>query len=311
MRLAANFFEEIFKSFAKLLPALVVGAALAAPVRAADPCADHVPQPKPQNAGRDIVGQDIDTLMERGYMTFALYEDFAPYSWEKAGRATGIDADIARLVAADIGVAPRFRFVAAGENLDADLRHNIWKGGIVGGAVSNVMMRIPYDSAFQCRVEQVVFPGQYQQEHLAIAYREADYPEDPPLPAFFRFDTVAVENDSISDFYLTGFAGGQTAAGVRRYPSMAEAMAAVNAGETKAAMGPLSQLQYFAGAGVAIHEPPLPGLAKSKWLLGTAVHFAYRPLAYRVGDAIDAALADGRIEEIFAAYGVTLNRPQW
>ena len=51
------------------------------------------------------------------------------------------------------------------------------------------------------------------------------------MPAYFRFDSVGVENDSISDFYLTGFAGGQTAAGVHRYPDAAAAMAALAEGE--------------------------------------------------------------------------------
>ncbi|MEQ5871898.1 transporter substrate-binding domain-containing protein [Sagittula sp. NFXS13] len=279
--------------------------------RAADPCADYVPQPKPQNAGRDIVGQDLDTIMERGSMTFALYDDYPPYSFQEGGTPRGIDVDIARLIAGYIGVKPSFKFVAAGENLDADLRFNIWQGGIVGGAVSNVMMRVPYDSAFKCRVEQVVFPGQYHEEQVAIAYREADYPDGGPVPAYFRFDTVAVENDSIADFYLTSFAGGQTAQGVRRYPSMQLAMEALNAGETMAAMGPLAQLEFFAGEGVAIHQPPLAGLAKSKWPIGTAVHFAYRGLSYTVGDAVTEALDDGRIAEIFDTYGLTHIPPEW
>lgn len=302
------------RGFARLragLSALATGLLLAGPLAAADPCADHVPQPKPQNAGRDIVGQDLDAIVERGFLTIALYEDFPPYSWREAGQARGIDADIGRLLAEAMGVEARFRFTAAGEDLEADLRNAIWKGAVIGGGVSNVMMRVPYDSAFRCRVEQVVFPGQYQEERLAIAYRRDAYPEDPPVPAYFRFDSVAVENDSIADFYLTGFAGGQLAAGVRRYPDMRAAMAALAAGETMAAMGPRAQLDYFAAPGVAIHEPPLPGLARSKWVLGTAVHFAYRPLAYTVGDTIEAALADGRIEEIFAAYGVSLSKPQW
>ena len=119
-----------------LFAALMIGAA--SPVLARDPCADYVPQPKPQNAGRDIVGQDMDTIIDRGFMTFAVYEDYPPYSWEEAGKPRGVDVDIARLIAEDIGVEARFRFVAAGENLDADLRNNIWKGPIVGGAVSNV-----------------------------------------------------------------------------------------------------------------------------------------------------------------------------
>lgn len=307
----ANFVGEICKSVRTLLVAGAAALALTSPVAAADPCADYVPQPKPQNASRDIVGQDIDQIRERGYMTFALYEDFPPYSFEEGGKITGVDVDIARLIAEFIGVEARFKLVAAGENLEADLRNNIWKGPVVGGAVSNVMMRIPYDSSFKCRVEQAVFPGQYQEERIAIAYRIDAYPEEKPVPAYFRFDTVAVENDSLSDFYLTSFAGGQTAAGVRRYPTMMQAMEALNAGETMAAMGPRAQLEYFAGEGVDIHEPPLPGLARAKWPLGTAVHFAYRPLSYEVGDAIAAGLADGRIADIFATYGLTHTPPQW
>jgi len=284
--------------------------ALATPALASDPCADFIPQPKPQNASRDIVGQDIDQIMDRGFMTFAVYEDYPPYSWEEAGKPRGIDIDIARIIAEDLGVAPRFKFVTAGENLDADLRNNIWQGPVVGGAVSNVMLRVPYDSAFNCRVEQVVFTGQYMTESIAIAYSEADYPDGGPVPAYFRIDTVAVENDSIADFYLTSFAGGQLARGVRRYPTMQAAMQALAEGEVMAAMGPLAQLEYGAVDGIAIHQPPLPGFAKSRWTLGTGSHFAYRGLSYSVDDAIFAALSDGRIAEIFESYGLTHQPPE-
>jgi len=278
---------------------------VAAHAGAADPCADWTPQPKPQNASRDIVGQDIDQIRDRGFITFAVYEDFPPYSWKEAGRPRGVDIEIARIIAEDIGVAPRFRFVAADENLDADLRNNIWKGPIAGGAVSNVMMRVPYDSAYKCRVEQVVFTGQYASESIAIAYREDAYPDDPPVPAYFRFDTVAVENDSLADFYLSSAFGGQMVGNVRRYPTMAAAMAALEAGETMAAMGPLGQLEHGVTAGIAVHRPPLPGLARGTWTLGVGVNFRYRPLGYMVDDAVRYALEDGRILAIFERYGLT------
>lgn len=290
----------------------VIAAALtaASPVLASDPCADFVPQPKPQNASRDIVGQDIDQIMDRGFMTFAVYEDYPPYSWEEAGKPAGIDVEIAKLIADYVGVDARFNFVAAGENLDADLRNNVWKGPLIGGAVSNVMMRVPYDSAFSCRVEQVVFTGQYMSESIAIAYAEDEYPDGGPVPAYFRIDTVAVENDSIADFYLTRFAGGQAAAGVRRYPTMQDAMQALAEGEVMAAMGPLAQLEHGAVEGIAVHQPPLPGFAKSKWTLGTGSHFAYRGLSYTVDDAIFSALSDGRIAAIFESYGLTHQAPE-
>ncbi|AUH33475.1 substrate-binding periplasmic protein [Paracoccus tegillarcae] len=298
-----------------LSPFAVTNAPAGAPSTAKqDPCADYIPQPKPQNASRDIVGQDLDTIVERGFMTFAVYDDFPPYSWQDGDTPTGVDVEIARLIADSIGVDARFTFVMAGENLETDLRLNIWQGSALNAPVVNVMMRVPYDSHFACRVEQVVFNGQYAEESIAIAYADSDYPDGGPVPAYFRFDTVAVENDSISDFYLSGFAGGQTAAGVRRYPTMAEAMQALADGEVMAAMGPRAQLEYGiaqAGpdAGISLHQPPLPGLAKSRWTLGTGEHFAYRPLAYTVDDAIAAGLQDGRIAAIFESYGLTHQPP--
>ncbi|WP_319824445.1 substrate-binding periplasmic protein [Thalassovita sp.] len=273
-------------------------------------CADHVPQPKPQNTARDIVGADLDTIRERGFMTFAAYEDFPPWSWEEGGKPRGVDIDIARLIAADLGVEARFTLVAAGETLDADLRNWIWKGPVVGGAVANVMLHVPYDSDFACRVEQVVFTGQYHVEEIAIAYRRDVYPDDPPVPAYFRFDTVAVENDSIADFYLSSFPGGQLGQNVHRLASTAQAMAALDRAEVKAAMGPKAQLEFGLTDALAVHTPPLPGFAVGKWTVGVAVHFSYRPLAYAVDDAIVAAIEDGRIGQIFAAYGLSFFPPE-
>lgn len=292
------------------IAALLSASLAAAPVWAADPCADWVPQAKPQNASRDIVGQDLDTIQERGYLTVAVYEDYPPYSWKEGSTPRGIDVEIGQIIAEDLGVEARFRFVGAGENLEADLRNNLWKGALIGGSISNVMMRVPYDSAFTCRVEQVVFTGQYAGETMAIAYDAAAYPEEKPVPAYFRFDTVAVENDSLADFYLSGFAGGQMRGNVRRYPTMQGAMEALAQGEVMAAMGPLAQLEHSAGEGVGVHLPPLPGLARGTWTLGVGVNFRYRPLAYAVDDAIRYALDDGRIPAIFEAYGLTHLSPE-
>ncbi|MQY43189.1 transporter substrate-binding domain-containing protein [Epibacterium sp. SM1969] len=273
-------------------------------------CADYIPQPKPQNASRDIVGQDLDTIQERGFITFAAYEDFPPWSWEDGGKITGVDIEIGRLIAEELGVEARFNLVAAGEDLATDLRNWLWKGPIVGGQVANVMLHVPYDSEFACRVEQVVFTGQYHTEEIAIAYRKDDYPEDPPLPAYFRFDTVGVENDSIADFYLSSFPGGQLSQNVTRYPTMSEAMAGLDAGNTMAAMGPRAQLEFGLTDATDVHVPPLPGFAVGSWDIGVGVHFAYRPLAYAVGDAIFAALQDGRMDAIFTRYGLTLTPPE-
>lgn len=287
-----------------------MGLFVAGQAHANDPCADYTPQQRPQNVGRDIVGQELDQIQDQGHMLFAVYEDFPPYSWEEGGQPRGVDIEIARLIAKDLGVEARFNFVDAGENLDADLRNNIWKGPIIGGRVANVMMRVPYDSSFKCRVEQVVFTGQYAAESIAIAYDKTSYPEEKPVPAYFRFDSVGVENDSIADFYLSSFAGGQLAGNMQRHTTMAEAMAALNAGQVMAAMGPLGQIEYGLSDSSDVHQPPLAGFAVSKWTLGVAVNFRYRPLSYAVDDAINYALQDGRIAAIYADYGLSFQEPE-
>lgn len=274
-------------------------------------CEDWVPQPKPQNASRDIRGADLDAIQERGWIDIAVYEDFPPWSYEEGGEPVGVDVEIGRLIAEDLGVEPRFRLVAADETLDADLRNWIWQGPATGGRVANLMMHVPYDSELTCRIEQVVFTGLYHEERMGIAYREGAFPDAAPVPAFFRFTEVGVENHAMADFYLSSLAGGQMRENVRRFPSTHAAMAALASGEVSAVMGPLSQLEGAMAEGLAVHAPPMPGFARGEWTIGAAVHQAWRPLGYAVEDAVAAGLADGRIAAIFEAHGLTLSPPEW
>ncbi|TNC66839.1 substrate-binding periplasmic protein [Rubellimicrobium roseum] len=292
---------------------LVLLAALGLPGAALARCEGVVPGQRPQNADRDFVGESLDDIVERGWIEFAVYEGLPPYSWEEGGEPKGLDIGIGRIIAEALGVEPRFRFVSSGENLEADLRFNVWQGLPMGAGenvVANVMLHVPYDSNFACRVEQVVFTGQAYQEQVAIAYRKDAYPENPPTPAYFRFDLVAVENDTIADFYLASFAGGQMNANIRRFASIEGAVEAVNRGEIGAAMGPRAQLEAAAGEGVAVATPPLPGLAMHKWTVGLAVHHAHRDLGYAVDDAVAAALADGRIAALFQEAGLSFTPPE-
>lgn len=283
-------------------------------------CEGVAPGARPQNTSRQYVGQTLDDIVARGTLNIAVYEDFPPYSWDDAGTPRGVDVEVGRILAEGLGVKPEYRFVQAGENVQTDLMSYIWRGTVQKEPVSNVMMRVPYNREFTCLVEQVVFTGQYAKEEVAIAYRLDAYPdavpsdkprhEGGPVPAYFRFDTVAVENDSISDFYLTAFPGGQIGPNIHRFPDMARAMKALAAGEVMAAMGPRAQLQYGATEGIAVHQPPLAGFALASWTVGIAVHQSHRDLAYALDDAVAAALADGRIAAAYAAYGLTFTPPE-
>ncbi len=290
---------------------LAIAASLVFSGAAFSRCEGVAPQQKPQNASRDIVGQELDEIVERGFIEFAVYEDFPPYSWEEGGKPKGVDIELGRIIAEDLGVEARFNFVQAAETVEGDLRNYVWKGPIVGGRVSNVMLHVPYNVDLDCRVEQAVLTGQYYNEKIAIAYRKDAYPDGGPTPLYFRYDTVGVENDSIADFYLSSLANGQVRPNIRRYATPAQAMAALDAGEVVAVMGAKSQLAFGLTPALALHEPPLLGFAVSEWTVGLAVNHRYRPLAYAVDDAVKAAVNEGRLEKIFADFGLTYRPAKW
>lgn len=266
---------------------------------------------KPQNTARAIIGQSLDEIIERGWILFAVYEDFAPYSWREGGELKGVDIELGRLIAEELRVEARFFETAAGENVDADLRFNVWRGRLIGGQIANVMLHVPYNRELACRNEHVVLTGQYFNEEIAIAFRKAHYEDGGPTPPYFRFDKVGVENDSLSDFYLTTFMNGQLVPNMARYKTPDAAMEGLRKGEVLAVMGSRAQLEHGLNDDLEVHQPPLAGLSLGKWTLGVAVHNSRRPLSYAVDDAIRAGVTDGRIEQIFEAYGLSYTPPQW
>ena len=153
-------------------------------------------------------------------------------------------------------------------------------------------------------------------ETFFLYYEETDLCGRAAEAAFVRCSCMhdkfldAGETSIAAATHLTAFPGGQLSKNMRRYPTMAGAMAGLAAGETMAAMGPLAQLEAGLTDDIAVHTPPLPGFAVGKWTVGTAVHFSYRGLSYSVEDAIYAGIQDGRIEKIFADYGLSFQPPE-
>ena len=257
-------------------------------------------------------GADLDTIRERGWIEFGVYDDFKPYSWVQDGQVIGTDVELGEIIASELGVEARFRLMQADENVDADLRNYVWKGPLVGEDrnVVNVMLHVPWDRELDIRNELIVLTGKYMVEQVAIAYATAHYPDGGPVPAYFRFDTVGVENDSIADFYLSNLANGQLLNNISRFPTVDAAMDALKRRDVMAVTGPLSQLEGALEDGIAVHTPPMPGLSRGTWTLGVSVRHNYRNLGYAVDDAIAAAIADGRLEAAFAKFGASYTVPE-
>ena len=265
------------------------------------------------DSGRDRVGIDYDEIIARGYIEIGVYEDFAPYSWrETSGQLVGVDVALARLIADELGVDLRLIDLPADEDVDTDLRNYIWRGHYMGRRIVNVLMRVPYNRELDYRNELAALTGRYAQERIAIAYRVSDYPEEPPWPGSFTVKTVAVENHSLADFYLTGLQQGALIRNMTRRRSLPEAIDLLRAGEVSAVMGIRARLEHYVrdDPDFAVESGPLPGLSIGSWPIGIATAFyTARMLSYEVDDILTAAVRDGRVAAIYREHGLTWEEP--
>ena len=117
----------------------------------------------------------LETIRQRGRLRVAVYNDFPPYSM--AG-GKGIDADVARAIAAKLGLTAEVVGYNADEDMNDDLRNMVWKGHYLGTQPSDVMMHVPVDEYLARSNDKVRIFGAYHVETLALARN----PERVPKP---------------------------------------------------------------------------------------------------------------------------------
>lgn len=272
---------------------------------------DKIDPTKPQNISRMEIGQDYEAIRNRKTISFGLYEDFAPWSFkDEQGKIVGLDVELAQMIALSLSLKAEIHLVQEVDSVDNDLMVYVTKGLGSNSPLVNVFMHVPVQPDFVCRNDMVAFTGAYYQEEMAIAYRTEDYPNGGPTPNFFRYDDVGVEGDTLSDYYLTRYNGGdEVAPHVHRYPSIKEAMAGMTKGDVKAVMGTLGELTPLATTGQKVHTPPFPNLAIGKWPLGIAMQQRNKDLSYDIDYALGQMIDDGRMAALFQRYGLKYSTP--
>jgi ABC-type amino acid transport substrate-binding protein len=213
-----------------------------------------------------------------------------------------------------LGVKPIIEIRRADESVDGDLRSHVWRGPVTGGDVVNVMLHMPIDRELALRNDMVVMGGGYASEKTVLAWSKSQLGDIPTFADFTEYK-IAVENDSIADFFLGGIAGGGIVKNIIHEPTMANAILRMIEGEAAGAMGPMAQIEYEIGKtgenrrnyGVGTTTPA--GLAQGNWSYGFAVRTNYRDLFYAVEEALAKAVADGRMKAIYEKYGLTYNPP--
>ena len=251
----------------------------------------------------------LEAIRQRGRLRFAVYNDFPPYSM--AG-GKGIDADIARALAARLGLAPEVVGFTADEDMNDDLRNMVWKGHYLGTQPADVMMHVPVDPYLAKANDKVRIFGAYHREALALARRPERVRQAPSGSAavaleVFTREKIGVETASLADSFLLGVLNGRLRDNVVHFKTVGEAAQALAAGQVAAVLATRAELE---AALKGQHELPVepvsfPELKVDSWPLGMAVKVEEQALA----DAIAAALAelkrDGSLAEIFRRHGIS------
>jgi polar amino acid transport system substrate-binding protein len=258
-----------------------------------------------------LAAAPLEQVKAAGALRIAVYRDFEPWSWAVGGVFTGIDVALGQALAGELGVKAAIVDFLADDDVAGDLRNIVWRGSLVGGQLCDVMMHVPTDRRFTVEQERCVIGAAYAREGFAIACGPgADCEAQPPQWAGRR---LVAELDSIPDIYLSGGFGGVLRPSVVHRYSGAEAVAAVVKGEADVVVASRAQIEHAlagnAAPQVKQRHGPIPALPSAGWDVGLACKDNSRDLA----DALEAAMERldraGRIDAIFAGFGVNRQRP--
>ncbi len=254
---------------------------------------------------------NLADVKSKGVLSVSLYKDFPPYSFVADGKQQGVDVDLAEAIAQKLGVKSEVRLVPADENVEDDLRNNVWKGHYMGGGVTDMMLHMPYDRAFSEKVDKVKFVAPYQVEQVAFAF-DTDKVGKQPTLANFMSAPIGVEIDTLSDLYLLQAMQGQISKNIKHFENLTKASDALQKGEVAGIMGPRGELEGVLAQRaerIQIQGLVTPGLARSSWAMGIAVKADNEELAKAVDNAMAELVKDGSVKKIFDTHKVTYYPP--
>ncbi len=262
-------------------------------------------------ASHTAFARPLDDVIESGVLRVIVYYDNKPFSWEEDGKAKGIDADLGRAIAAKLKVTADIIVRTAGEEVDDDLRSNIWQGPRTGGHKGDVMMHVPMDKELIARNNLVAISNAYYHEQVILVVNTDMVADNEGLSAFKKHD-VAVQFATSAHYFLAFIDEGAYANNVSPFMKFEDAAARFNAKESAGLLGRRAQIEPLVKNtkfGLRYIEPEFPSTLRGRWNIGTAVNQDSRDLGYAIGAAIEEIKASGELKQIFEKYGVSLIAP--
>lgn len=253
----------------------------------------------------------LSEILESKSLKAVVYLDNEPFSWEEDGNTKGIDADLARAIAKELGVDCEIIARMQGEKADDDLRVNLWKGPLTGGGTGDVMMHVPVDPEFAERNAQVTIGNPYFQEKVVVAI----HPEltgDHPDFNVFKTKKIGVQLGTVADYFLMSYEDGALIENVAHHVKPEAGAKEFAAKDVAAMMGDRAMIESLLGKlGVkpVIVEPPMDGIVRTGWVAGIAWKADSDGLGEAVAKALDRLKTSGELKRIFESYGVSYQAP--
>jgi len=272
--------------------------------------------------------RSYDDIIESNEIVIAVYNDFQPFSYKEDDKAKGVDIDLAQAIAKQLGVTLRLRWMTADENVDDDLRNNLWKGHYLKRTVADLMLRVPYDrdySLLRDDIGELVHQhvhmfSPYHTESWKIIYNREKV-ESVKTIAVFQYHDIGVEVDSIPQFYFMSAFRGRMGEHAKPFLSISQAIDGMTANKVDAVMGLSSQISHYQNiisenstiqaSHYVLAENAFPMMGKQQWDIGMAVKSDYRQLVYAVADIVKAMVIEGKMKSIFAKYGAIYKKPDF
>jgi len=259
-----------------------------------------------------------DEVIESGYIEIAVYNNFPPYSFLDEGEPRGVDIEVGKLIAAELGVKPRWFWFNADETLDDDLRNAVWKGHYLNRRIADLMMRVPYDPEYSRLIDgygmvkndMVVMFGPYQRERWWIA-RDLEQTKDIRSLANFQYLNIGVEIDTLPDFYLSDAFAGRLRDRVDHFITVFDAIEKLQQGDVAAVVGTRSQLEWGLSrdAEYDLSSDGLEQIAHQAWDIGLAVRHNFRQLSYSIEEIVLNLEKQGELKRIFEQFNLSYEKP--
>ena len=183
----------------------------------------------PQQAG----ARPLDEVRAAKVLRVVVYRDNPPFSYLEGEEVRGIDVDIGRAVAREIGVEAEIIARMFAEDVDDDLRFNVWKGPYSDGGIGDVMMHVPVDRDLMARNPLAVISNAYFQERVALAIDRTRLGAPQTFDVFMEHK-IGAQYSTVADYFLLRYNGGKLINNIAHYTKLEKGVDEFLKGDTAA-----------------------------------------------------------------------------